>query len=56
MSPNNVSQSPMLGAAPGGPKPISGLSVSKGLRSIHTKIHNNRAGISGNKKSGGTFN
>jgi hypothetical protein len=27
----------------GGPKPIAGLSMSKGLRSIHTKIHNNRS-------------
>jgi len=45
----------MLGAAPGGPKPISGLSMSKGLRSIHTKIHNNRVGISTNKKHNGDF-
>ena len=45
----------MLGGATGGPKPISGLSMSKGPRSIHTKIHNNRFGISSSKKNGGAF-
>jgi hypothetical protein len=46
----------MMSGATGGPKPISGLSMSKGPRSIHTKIHNKRFGAgSSNKKNGGAF-
>lgn len=43
------------GGPNGGPKPINGLSMSKGLRSIHTKIHNNRFNMSGQKKNGAGF-
>jgi hypothetical protein len=39
----------------GGPKPINGLSMSKGPRQIHTKIHNSRMNMSSSKKNGGAF-